>query len=266
MQSGGLASKNKIKTCCFLSSRKIFTNNFAASEEKTYLHIFFMKSGLQPNREGLETVSESSMAKSLPKEYVFEFTVKGRVVYSQRLCKPRCIQEGSACTGMDSIGYDLCDHHRAKSGLSVRDSRVSGLGLFASRRQEAASRSPVHLRNATVLRYRGQLLSHEELRGVYGAFTAPYTIELVARKWYIDAACMRSTASLINHGDDAASCNVEFQVHGSGRRGRVVVVALRDIFDGEELLVDYGSAYRFHTDGATCTTKAVSSGTALESL
>ena len=59
---------------------------------------------------------------------------------------------------------------------------------------------------------------------------------------YMDGARTRNPASLINRPSEGRTANVAF-CQAELKKGRYVLVAIRDILDGEELLWNYGSMY-----------------------
>jgi SET domain-containing protein len=105
--------------------------------------------------------------------------------------------------------------------LSVRRSRT-GKGLFAAQDIPKGS---------CILEYTGRLLSAEEAERGNGK----YYFE-VSAKQTIDGNVRTNLARYINH-----SCRPNCQAEGP--RGRVFIVAIRDIKAGKELTYDYGKQY-----------------------
>ena len=102
---------------------------------------------------------------------------------------------------------------------------ATGLGLFATKPIKRAS---------YIATYRGRRISTEEadLREARGA---RYMFELNSR-WTIDGSPRWNLARYINH-----SCRPNAKA--VGRKGRIVIVALRHIEAGEEITYDYGREY-----------------------
>ena len=102
---------------------------------------------------------------------------------------------------------------------------ATGLGLFAVK--------PIK-RGAYIATYRGPLITTEEAerRERQGA---KYMFEL-NKKWTIDGSPRWNMARYINH-----SCWPNAQP--ITRKGRIVIVALRDISPGEEITYNYGKEY-----------------------
>src|SRR6202167_5997789 len=114
---------------------------------------------------------------------------------------------------------------------------ATGLGLFATR--------PIK-RAAYIATYRGRIISTEEAdrREARGA---RYMFELTT-KWTIDGSPRWNLARYINH-----SCRPNAQP--IGRKGGIVIVALRRIEPGEEITYNYGREYLkyfIETGGCRC--------------
>jgi uncharacterized protein len=113
----------------------------------------------------------------------------------------------------------------------------TGLGLFATR--------PIK-RGSCIATYRGRRITTEEAdrREARGA---RYMFEL-NKRWTIDGSPRWNVARYINH-----SCRPNAKP--VGRKGRIVIVAVRRIDPGEEITYDYGAEYRkffFDTGGCRC--------------
>ena len=102
---------------------------------------------------------------------------------------------------------------------------VTGLGLFATK--------PIK-RGVYIATYRGRRLTTEEAdrREARGA---KYQFE-INKRWTIDGSPRWNVARYINH-----SCRPNAKP--VGRRGGIVIVALRRIEPGEEITYDYGRQY-----------------------
>jgi uncharacterized protein len=110
---------------------------------------------------------------------------------------------------------------------------VTGLGLFATKRLK---------RGAYIAAYRGRRISTEEsdrreARGARYMFT-------LNKRWVIDGSPRWNVARYINH-----SCRPNAKP--VGRKGGIVIVALRQIELDEEITYDYGRDYlrAFLADG-----------------
>ena len=102
---------------------------------------------------------------------------------------------------------------------------ATGLGLFATR--------PIK-RSAYIATYRGRRIASEEAdrREARGA---RYMFEL-NKRWVIDGSPRWNVARYINH-----SCRPNAKP--VGRKGGIIIVALRQIKPGEEITYNYGREY-----------------------
>jgi hypothetical protein len=140
---------------------------------------------------------------------------------------PLCCLE--FCTNTLGWAYPYCaEHAREIFGVEVRPSPVHGMGLFAVR--EFAPR-------AKVVPFGGALFRNEALldarysRAGERDYTALYTIRVL--QGFVDALELRHLWSYSNH---SARPNCKY--------GQFGLVALRPLFFGDEILVDYGPDYR----------------------
>jgi SET domain-containing protein len=112
---------------------------------------------------------------------------------------------------------------------------VTGLGLFATKSIR---------RGGYIATYRGRRISTEEA-GRREARGARYMFELNSR-WTIDGSPRWNVARYINH-----SCRPNAKP--VGRKGGIVIVAMRRIDPGEEITYDYGREYLdFFFKGGAC--------------
>jgi SET domain-containing protein len=127
-----------------------------------------------------------------------------------------------------SIAGDIVEFAAIGGQMSSRSFRLgrsrTGLGLFAIK--------PIK-RGAYIATYRGRRIATEEAdqRAARGA---SYMFE-VNKRWTIDGSPRWNVARYINH-----SCRPNAKV---GRKGGIVIVALRQIEPGEEITYDYGREY-----------------------
>jgi uncharacterized protein len=129
---------------------------------------------------------------------------------------------------------EIRGYSRTMSSRSFRIGRsVAGLGLFATK--------PIK-RGVHIAAYRGRRITTEEAdrREARGA---RYQFEL-NKRWTIDGSPRWNLARYINH-----SCRPNAKP--VGRRGGIVIVALRRIEPEEEITYDYGRDYvkRFLENG-----------------
>jgi len=177
--------------------------------------------------------------------YQFKFYVHDNVLFCARLQSERCVgrcKNGAQCSRTTVIGTDLCWSHLLQiKHLRIKTSTIpnAGKGLFATD-QELGPDDIVFKKGATICSYEGELINADELRRRYGHHTAPYALQL-RRDAFIDSATERGYASLANRGAAAGQNNARFVVY----RQSVLMKATKNIRNGQEILVSYGSAYRF---------------------
>ena len=111
-------------------------------------------------------------------------------------------------------------------------------------------------------KYNGEFLDNTEYKirytNIYGPYATningkimllndgPYSIYF-NRTHTIDSACLRGSASLINHKKKRNGANAWFYSKKNG----LFVYALRDIKEGEEIFADYGDDYLFERNFKT---------------
>src|SRR5580704_17832153 len=116
----------------------------------------------------------------------------------------------------------------------------TGLGLFATK--------PIK-KGAKIVRYFGPLLDCRKKKD--DAVTNKYLFELNGR-WTIDGSVRYNIARYVNH-----ACKPNAEPHVMPRKREIVIMARRNIREGEEINYDYGTHY-FKTYlkpfGCKCTT------------
>lgn len=142
------------------------------------------------------------------------------------------------CNRVVHIGCPMCPTHlRTCLHVKVAPSSIpqAGVGVFAWHpRKDAAVFQEGHF----IIPYAGELIRKKELNRRYGKHTAPYGIQ-IRPNLFEDGACVRGVGSLVNHSVDKEN------VHYLRYRGRIYIVAKRDIHHGEELFANYGDTYSF---------------------
>lgn len=121
-------------------------------------------------------------------------------------------------------------------------------GLFAFDRK--CSSTPIFQKGQRILRYEGELLTEDEMSERYDYYdengelvegNAEYALEYESGK-YVDAEIVKSYGAYINDPNgytkhpDSLTPNSRF---GKNRW----IIAVRDIYDGDEILIDYGDNY-----------------------
>ena len=116
---------------------------------------------------------------------------------------------------------------RVTSSRKVRIGRSqAGLGLFAQK--------PI-AKKAYIVAYQGKRIPTKEAHRREREGNARYMFEINAR-WTIDGSSRRNLGRYANH---ACRPNCEPVL----RKGKIVLIALRDIAPGEEIAYDYGKDY-----------------------
>ena len=118
------------------------------------------------------------------------------------------------------------------SKIVQRNSKIHGQGVFAAAKIKAG---------AAVVEYKGKLRTHAEVDAEYGGKDTGHTFLFILNDTYvIDANSGGNVARWLNHGC-APNC-IAFVIedeNGDLRKDKVVIEALRDIAEGEELTYDY---------------------------
>ena len=201
--------------------------------------------------------------------YTFRTGADKKLKFGCQLKSARClfsrVNGDQRCRQRTVMGFGYCHRHLAKEfGVQIKTSTVpnAGKGLFAVRRFRVGDyilrdydvRLPPHCsergdpNEPCAIPYWGEELDGNEMNRRYGAHTGNYAVSkgVDRTKRSIDAACVRSFASFINHRSE--NPNVLFITWEE--YGNPVVVAARDIEPGEELFIHYGTEYDLHSPDA----------------
>lgn len=163
------------------------------------------------------------------------------------------------------IGIPYCRYHMQKAvKLEIKNSEF-GKGVFAKAdpirgrgRTRNNNRQLVFQSGAEIIEYGGEELTKEELNERYGKLTAPYALAMDEEEGlYQDGACLRSIGTVINHNGE--NPNVEFSQVNNG--SPITITAIRDIYNGDQLYVDYGDDYDLNENVVSKTTRTRKRGT-----
>ena len=157
------------------------------------------------------------------------------------------------CRRQVVIGAPYCFQHRKmKEHVEVKNSSIpnAGKGLFAS----DGTNDPHHrvfAAHQTILDYDGLFTTRQALDTKYGIYTAPYAVELTNER-VEDASKRRGEGSLINQADAGHVNNVEMIVSPGTREKpyrHTRIRTTRQIFNRDELFLNYGRDYLLHEPG-----------------
>ena len=160
-------------------------------------------------------------------------------------CRKRCL------IGLDKCWIHLLTDHslRIKRSAFLTRKNIQGVGLFVQAKKGTKKRTKIFKKNEVICAYNGNVINHETLNERYEDKTAPYTVEL-KNNTYEDAAIYRGVGSLINHTSQSKSnCRLSLS-----NKNRIQIKASKHIYDGTELLTNYGKDYKFNENGVQTTT------------
>jgi len=156
-----------------------------------------------------------------------------------RQCVGQCVRPPVRCKQITKKTIPFCSRHLSDlKGLRVDKSLIEGAGsgLFATKTFKRGDRIGFyhgeHIDQATFDRRYGK---------VPNSIPAPYTyaFEVVRQNYYIDSACLRGYASYINHSAENENVDtIELEVNGIPE---IMIVAIKEIAEGEELYLNYGT-------------------------
>jgi len=168
--------------------------------------------------------------------------------FSCKLESNRCaftLANGNRCKKKVIIGEPYCYiHYLYKHHLKIGPSNISGAGkgLFAIDKSQPQN-AIIFKKNQRITEYKGEILTRNELEDRYGNKTAPYGLA-INHNAYEDCACRRRIGSLSNTGNKKRDNNAQFYLY----RGRPYIKAIKNIYNGEEILTNYGDSYKFNED------------------
>ena len=185
--------------------------------------------------------------------YVFRFHTEGRPDFVGNVQSMQCAAmnaKGGRCKCRVSLGAPYCWIHLLhKHHLRIKPSPIpgAGKGLFA---MGPPNGPRLFKRGDVIIVYDGQHISQQTLDARYGDddVAAPYAVETHGD--VEDAALRRGAGAICNHAAGPAQ-NARIVYRGN----RHVIVATKQIFNGTEVLVDYGHNYWDGGNG-TYSTKA----------
>jgi hypothetical protein len=177
----------------------------------------------------------------------FKFYINNHIHFKGKLHCEQCegtSKNGQRCRRRVCIGSPYCYQHlRSEKHLEIKKSNIAkaGKGLFAYGPPDEV----IFKKNETIIKYDGELIDEREVRDRYAEFTAPYTIELKDSE-FEDGALERGPGSLANQG---IKNNARLGVYFNSTPHYALLKATKNIYGGQEILVDYGDRYQFDEEG-----------------
>ena len=184
---------------------------------------------------------------------VFSFRSPNRPAFE---CAIQCGQctgtaaNGARCKKRACIGVPKCWMHLLKDhSLRIKPSTVAGAGkgLFAMKR-DAAANAVVFKKDQKIIDYHGEPpINQQTLTTRYGDYTAPYAIQIGTGDRYENSACRRGVGALANHrsNPNAKLAYRHWPTHAA------LLKAIKNIRNGQEILVSYGGNYTFNEQGVS---------------
>ena len=186
---------------------------------------------------------------------IFKLT-EGLYEFKCKLESHQCVgfvRGGAQCKRRVVIGLPFCfAHTRMYLHLTVHDSTIpeAGKGVFAYDKSD--NRVLVFEKGEYVCQYWGERISKEELEQRYpGNITAPYGIEIGDTNTFMDGACVRGLGTLVNHEANKRRANAELRDEFIDGEYLVIIRARKRIYNGDEILVHYGTEYEFQNNHST---------------
>lgn len=164
------------------------------------------------------------------------------------------------CGRVSIIGTPYCYSHlltEKKLRIKRSNNPAAGKGLFAQ--TNGTPNAVVFKKKATIIDYTGDTIDLDTLNDRYdinrtSRFTAPYAYE-IKRDMYVDSACNRGVASLVNH-KPISKANAKFVKtrDANGDFNGVKLVAEKKITNNREIYASYGNTYRMKSRSSHRTT------------
>lgn len=165
------------------------------------------------------------------------------------------------CGRVTIIGTPFCYSHllsEKKLRIKRSDNPAAGKGLFAQTKGDP--NAVVFKKKATIIDYTGDTIDLDTLNDRYdiartNLLTAPYAYEIKKDESYVDSACNRGVASLVNH-KPISKANAKFVKtrDANGEFNGVKLVAQKNIKNNKEIYASYGSTYRMRSRSTHKTT------------
>ena len=145
-----------------------------------------------------------------------------------------------------SIGRGLFAWHPLRAGRLPRQQGESKTAYDNRRRVfrgDYRRRTGPDRIGDTIARYDGENVSLPVLENRYGDHTAPYGMTVFTGN-YMDGACRRTVGSYVNHSSVRRETNSRFSRGYSGGRNHVAIIATKNIYHNDEIIVNYNQGLR----------------------
>ena len=178
----------------------------------------------------------------------FSFSISNVLHFRGQLECEQCVgrtKQGNQCRRKSCIGTGWCGTHLLnEKHLKIQPSTIpnAGKGLYACDKSKAPNEI-VFKAGTRLIEYDGELVDSATLEDRYGDETAPYGIHINKNR-FEDGALHRGVGTLVNQSPTASKTNARFGVS----RNRIVLFTTKNIRNGQEVFVRYGSEYRFDED------------------
>lgn len=159
---------------------------------------------------------------------------------------------GGRCERVCAIGTPFCwSHLLNKKKLRIKTSGIprAGKGLYAQANRSANDKTTVvFAKNKEIINYTGDIIDNEELTRRYdldedNQFTAPYGFELKKKESFVDSACNRGVAALVNHKSFSKANATFVKTRRNGRVTGITLKAKKNITNNQEIFASYGTEY-----------------------
>jgi SET domain-containing protein len=127
--------------------------------------------------------------------------------------------------------------------LRIKDSLIQGAGkgLFAIDAKKQPN-EVIFRTNAFICKYHGERINLQTLVSRYSYNTGPYAVSL-GNNMFEDGACHRGVGSIPNHAV-GSTANAKFSIGRENGQRVIKLVAIKNIKNDKEILINYGRSYQ----------------------
>lgn len=181
----------------------------------------------------------------------FKFYINNKLQFCGILKIIKC--DHLNCKEIISIGLPYCANHLKENLHLIIKETNKGKGVFSINKDNEDDEEIVFKKDTVITTYNGESLNINDVNNRYGVGnTAPYVLKshLKTNKFeahYIDSSLIRGIGSLINCSNKKKEINVKLETTGD----ICLFIAIKNIYNNEELLYDYGNTYVINQKGIT---------------